>query len=125
MHTVLRAAHGRDKISPRPSSLDFCDVSPQLTNNFLRRLYFLCRFLADYIGRDIEAELASLNTEFDQLHAMRVEVNASGRALFTQIKEIDKNVTTAVLVRICETLECGQADAADLEQRPSQENISQ
>lgn len=37
----------------------------------------------------------------------------------------DENVTTAVLVRICEALECGLGDVAVLEQRPSQENISQ
>ena len=37
----------------------------------------------------------------------------------------DENVTTAVLVRICEALECGLGDVAVLERRPSQENISQ
>lgn len=37
----------------------------------------------------------------------------------------DENVTTAVLVRICEALECGLGDVAVLERHPSQENISQ
>ncbi|MCQ9352983.1 helix-turn-helix domain-containing protein [Corynebacterium sp. 153RC1] len=37
----------------------------------------------------------------------------------------DENVTTAVLVRICEALECGLGDVAVIERRPSQENISQ
>jgi len=39
--------------------------------------------------------------------------------------EEPENVTTAVLVHICEAFGCGLCDEADLERRPNQDNISQ
>lgn len=45
-----------------------------------------------YRGRDIEAELATLNAEFDQLRRDQIELNATGRTITTKIKEIDENV---------------------------------
>ena len=39
--------------------------------------------------------------------------------------EEPENVTTAVLVHICEAIGCGLCDVADLERRPNQDNISQ